>query len=71
MKKIILELLPSLNIGVIVRLYDISLPKNYLKRWLVDEVKFWNEQYFLEAFLTHKSFLGSIWCTELLAPQSF
>jgi len=50
-----LELLPFLNQGVIVHIHDIFSPKNYLKEWLIDEVKFWNEQYLLEAFLTHNS----------------
>lgn len=48
-----LELLPSLNKGVIVHIHDIFSPKNYLKEWLQDEVRFWNEQYLLEAFLSH------------------
>lgn len=48
-----LEILPILERGVIVHLHDIFSPRNYLKEWLVDEVKFWNEQYLLEAFLTH------------------
>jgi hypothetical protein len=50
-----LELLPSLRKGVIVHIHDIFSPKNYLKEWLQDEVRFWNEQYLLEAFLTHNS----------------
>jgi hypothetical protein len=50
-----LELLPSLNKGVIVHVHDIFSPKNYLKQWLIDEVRFWNEQYLLEAFLLHNS----------------
>jgi hypothetical protein len=48
-----LELLPSLNKGVIVHVHDIFSPKNYSKKWLTDEVMFWNEQYLLEAFLSH------------------
>lgn len=48
-----LELLPSLGKGVIVHIHDIFSPKNYLKQWLYDEVRLWNEQYLLEAFLTH------------------
>jgi predicted O-methyltransferase YrrM len=47
-----LELLPSLKTGVIVHVHDIFSPKDYLKEWVVDDVKFWNEQYLLEAFLT-------------------
>jgi hypothetical protein len=50
-----LELLPSLNKGVIVHVHDIFSPKNYLKQWLIDEVRIWNEQYLLEAFLLHNS----------------
>lgn len=50
-----LELLPSLNTGVIVHVHDIFSPKNYLKKWLQDEVRLWNEQYLLEAFLSHNS----------------
>lgn len=48
-----LELLPSLNSGVIVHVHDIFSPHDYLKQWVVDEVKFWNEQYLLEALLTN------------------
>lgn len=48
-----LELLPTLSAGVIVHVHDIFSPKNYPKQWLEDEVRFWNEQYLLEAFLTH------------------
>jgi hypothetical protein len=47
-----LELLPNLNKGVIVHIHDIFSRRDYLKQWIVDEVKFWNEQYLLEAFLT-------------------
>lgn len=50
-----LELLPSLNKGVIVHIHDIFSPRNYPEEWLRDSVKFWNEQYLLEAFLTHNS----------------
>lgn len=47
-----LELLPTLKAGVIVHIHDIFSPRDYLKQWVVDEVKLWNEQYLLEAFLT-------------------
>lgn len=50
-----LELLPTLNKGVIVHVHDIFSPKNYPKHWLEDEVRFWNEQYLLEAFLSHNN----------------
>jgi predicted O-methyltransferase YrrM len=47
-----LELLPRLRAGVIVHLHDIFSPRDYLRSWIVDEVRLWNEQYLLEAFLT-------------------
>lgn len=50
-----LELLPTLNKGVIVHIHDIFSPKNYLSQWLENDVRFWNEQYLLEAFLSHNS----------------
>jgi len=48
-----LEVLPSLHTGVIVHIHDIFSPKDYFKKWVIDEVRFWNEQYLLEAFLTN------------------
>jgi len=50
-----LELLPSLEKGVIVHVHDIFSPKNYPKQWMQEEIRFWNEQYLLEAFLSHNS----------------
>jgi hypothetical protein len=50
-----LELLPSLKKGVIVHVHDIFSPKNYPEHWLAGDVKFWNEQYLLEAFLANNS----------------
>jgi len=50
-----LELLPRLNIGVIVHVHDIFSPRNYPNEWLKSEVRLWNEQYLLEAFLTENN----------------
>lgn len=50
-----LQLLPILKKGVIVHVHDIFSPRNYLNSWIKDDMKFWNEQYLLEAFLTHNS----------------
>lgn len=51
----LLEILPILNPGVLVHIHDIFTPRDYLEHWLLDEVKFWNEQYLLEAFLSCNS----------------
>ncbi|WP_130607633.1 class I SAM-dependent methyltransferase [Fluviispira sanaruensis] len=50
-----LELLPSLKVGVIVHIHDIFSPKDYMDLWVKEEVRLWNEQYLLEAFLTSNS----------------
>jgi hypothetical protein len=46
-----LELLPTLNRGVIVHIHDIFSPRDYPACWVVSDVRLWNEQYLLEAFL--------------------
>jgi len=50
-----LELIPSLNSGVLVHIHDIFTPKDYLDEWVLKEHRLWNEQYLLEAFLTFNS----------------
>lgn len=50
-----LEILPLLNAGVIVHVHDIFSPRDYPADVVVDKVRFWNEQYLLEAFLTGNS----------------
>jgi len=50
-----LEILPILKSGVLVHIHDIFTPKDYLNEWIADEIKLWNEQYLLEAFLTFNS----------------
>ena len=46
-----LQILPSLKKGVIIHIHDIFTPRHYRAEWLRDELRFWNEQYLLEAFL--------------------
>lgn len=50
-----LQILPTLNHGVIVHVHDIFSPRDYPAGWLIDRIRFWNEQYLLEAFLTSNS----------------
>lgn len=50
-----LQLLPTLRSGVIVHIHDIFSPRDYLREWIVDQIKLWNEQYLLEAFLSCNS----------------
>ena len=50
-----LEVLPRLKPGVIVHVHDIFLPFDYPRDWVLDEFRFWTEQYLLQAFLTFNS----------------
>lgn len=47
-----LEIMPVLKPGVLVHIHDIFTPKDYLDEWVLVEMKLWNEQYLLEAFLS-------------------
>jgi hypothetical protein len=48
-----LQILPRLNPGVIVHVHDIFTPRDYPDEWIKEKVFLWNEQYMVEAFLTH------------------
>ena len=47
-----LEILPTLNPGVLVHVHDIFSPRDYPEDWVSRRVRLWNEQYLLEAFLS-------------------
>lgn len=49
----ILTIYPMLNSGVYVHVHDIFTPRDYLEEWIYEERRLWNEQYLLEAFLSH------------------
>jgi hypothetical protein len=47
-----LQILPRLKKGVLVHCHDIFLPAEYPKGWILQNRRFWTEQYLLQAFLT-------------------
>ena len=49
------EVLPRLAPGVRVHIHDIFLPHDYLRDWVLDENRSWNEQYVLRALLMHST----------------
>lgn len=51
----LLEILPRLRKGVIVHVHDIFSPEDYPETWMFKDMRLWNEQYLLEAFLTHNA----------------
>jgi hypothetical protein len=50
-----LEVLPRLKPGVIVHIHDIFLPFEYRRDWVMEQFRFWTEQYLLQGFLTFNS----------------
>jgi len=50
-----LEVLPRLQVGVIVHIHDIFFPREYPRDWVVTRRWFWTEQYLLQAFLMFNS----------------
>jgi hypothetical protein len=55
------EVLPRLKPGVYVHVHDISLPKPYPRVYFEQSYYFWNEQYLLQAFLTHNAHAEVFW----------
>ncbi len=48
---IFFQILPALQKGVLIHIHDIFTPRHYPQEWLTRQMRFWNEQYLLEAFL--------------------
>ena len=55
-----LEILPRLKSGIHVHVHDISLPKRYPEVYFTGGL-YWNEQYFLQAFLINNSKINITW----------
>jgi predicted O-methyltransferase YrrM len=66
-----LELLPSLNKGVIIHIHDIFTPRHYRAEWLQKELRFWNEQYLLEAFLYYNDAFEILYSLNHLKNDAF
>lgn len=62
-----LEILPRLQNGVIVHIHDVFLPLPYPKAWVVDDLRFWNEQYLLQSFLAFNSAFHVLWAGNWMA----
>jgi predicted O-methyltransferase YrrM len=52
LQKILFEILPRLNKGVLIHFHDIMHPFEYPKQWY-KEGRYWNEAYLLRAFLQY------------------
>lgn len=64
-----LEVLPRIKPGVIVHVHDIFLPFDYRRDWVMDEFRFWTEQYLLQAFLIFNSQFEVLMANSYLAHR--
>ena len=64
-----LEVLPRLNPGVYVHVHDVYTPSDYPRMWREKYWQFWNEQYLLEAFLSHNDKWEVVAALGMLAEQ--
>src|SRR5262249_30984608 len=61
-----LEILPRLRSGVVIHVHDIFLPFEYRRDWVLEENRFWAEQYLLQAFLICNSEFEVLLCNSYL-----
>ena len=52
---IFFEIFPRLKKGVKIHLHDIHYPFEYLKTWVMDDRRSWNEAYMLKSFLMYNN----------------
>jgi len=57
----ILEIVPRIRKGVLVHFHDIFLPSEYPQPWVMEQHRFWTEQYMLQAFLAFNDRFEIIW----------
>lgn len=64
-----LEILPALNKGVLIHIHDIFSPRHYRADWLKEDLRLWNEQYLLEAFLYYNDSFEILYSLNYLATN--
>lgn len=62
-----LDILPRLKKGVIIHIHDIFFPNEYPRDWVLSGLRFWNEQYLLQAFLCNNHAFQILFCAHLLS----
>lgn len=65
-QRIVLDILPRLQRGVIVHFHDIFLPYEYPKAWVKEWHRFWTEQYVLQSFLAFNEHFDVLLCNSYL-----
>ena len=64
-----LEVIPRIKPGVLVHVHDVYLPHEYRKKWVLEELRFWSEQYILRAFLAFNSEFEVLLCNSYLRDR--
>lgn len=68
--RLYLEVIPRLNPGVWVHVHDIFLPWDYPRDWVLQDHRFWTEQYLLQAFLAFNRAWQIEWCGSCLKART-
>lgn len=61
-----LEVVPRLAPGVLVHVHDVFLPADYPRAWVLDQHRFYTEQYLLQALLGGNRELEVLWAAHFL-----
>jgi predicted O-methyltransferase YrrM len=64
-----LEALPRLGPGVLIHVHDIFFPAEYPRYWVRERLRFWNEQYLLQAFLAFNPRFRVVWASHWMAVR--
>jgi hypothetical protein len=65
------QILPILQKGVLIQIHDIFTPRHYPQEWLTKKMRFWNEQYLLEAFLYNNDGFKPLFALNHLVKTDF
>lgn len=65
------QILPKLKKGVLIHIHDIFTPRHYPQEWLTQKMRFWNEQYLLEAFLYNNEGFKILFAANHLVKTNF
>lgn len=66
-RRLILEVIPRLKPGVLVHVHDLFLPADYPRYWVKTRLRFWNEQYLVQAFLAFNARFQVVWGSHYMA----
>lgn len=61
-----LEIFPRLQPGVLIHIHDIFLPAEYRRELVVNEHRFYSEQYLLQAFLAFNNTFRVLWASSYM-----